>query len=198
MGKVEGEILGSCLDNLSLEERQSIVLQLKTYVLEWRKICSPFLGSVDGGPCEDILFRHPWDADAPPKRYWPFNSLEEYKPGVVEALRSSRPHGVWGETEENLREKILRSRNEISTDLGVMTHGDLHPGNIIVRNGVVTGIVDWGEAGYSLPEREFFAARRIAIDEDWIETIPRFIPSFPREFELWDEVDRSMRVYSAV
>ena len=198
MSKVEGVTLGSCFDNLSLEERHSIILQLESCVLEWRKLGSSFLGAVHGGPCEDILFKHPWDANAPPKPYGPFYSLDEYKLGVIEALRLSRPDGLWGEMEEDLKKKILHFKNESSANLGVMTHGDLNPGNIIVRKGVVSGIVDWGESGYSLPEREFFAARRIAIDEDWIETIPHFIPSFPREFGLWDEVDRSMRIYSPV
>ncbi|KAJ9261748.1 hypothetical protein DTO280E4_8889 [Paecilomyces variotii] len=197
MSKVEGEPLGSSWDNMSHEERQSIARQLNSYVLEWRKLGAPFLGSVDGGPCEDIIFKHPWDYTSL-KRYGPFQSLEEYKLGVIEALRLSRPDGVWGQTEEELKEKILSYDNQRSADIGVMTHGDLHTDNIIIQNGLVSGIVDWGEAGYSLPEREYFAAKRIAMEESWIEIIPCFIPAFPEEYKLWDEIDRSMRVYSPV
>ncbi|KAJ9293777.1 hypothetical protein DTO271G3_7404 [Paecilomyces variotii] len=197
MSKVEGETLGSSWDNMSHEERQTIARQLNSYVLEWRKLGAPFLGSVDGGPCEDIIFKHPWDYTSL-KRYGPFQSLEEYKLGVIEALRLSRPDGVWSQIEEELKEKIVSYDNERSADIGVMTHGDLHTDNIIVQNGLVSGIVDWGEAGYSLPEREYFAAKRIAMDESWIETIPCFIPAFPEEYKLWDEIDRSMRVYSPV
>lgn len=199
MTKIEGETLSSCWENTSHEQRQSIARQLKSYVLEWRELGSSFLGSVNGGVCEDIIFKHSWDANAPPKRYGPFGSREEYNIGVIEALRLSRPDGVWGKAEENLKEKILTfSNEESSTDLGVMTHGDLHPGNTIIRNGSVSGIVDWGEAGYSLPEREFFSAKRIAIDQSWIEMITCFIPPFLKEYELWDEIDRAMRVYSPV
>jgi aminoglycoside phosphotransferase (APT) family kinase protein len=47
-------------------------------------------------------------------------------------------------------------------------------GNIIIKDGSIAGIVDWGEAGYSLPEREFFAAKRIVLDDSWLEIITRY------------------------
>ncbi|KAL3480414.1 kinase-like protein [Aspergillus californicus] len=199
MSKIEGDTLGSHEDSLSTEQFESIIHQLKSHVLEWRTLRSPYLGSVDGGPCEDIIFRHIWDANAPPKDYGPFQSLEDYKLGIIEAVRLSRPPNYWTEAEEELKERILSySIENAASDLGVLTHGDLHSGNIMVKDGSVTGIVDWGEAGYSLPEREFFGARRIAIDRHWIETIPHFIPELPEEYKLWDEVDRSMRIFSPV
>jgi aminoglycoside phosphotransferase len=51
MSKVEGEPLGSCWEKLSHELESIITHQLKSYVLEWRELRSPFLGLVDGGPC---------------------------------------------------------------------------------------------------------------------------------------------------
>ncbi|RJE23393.1 hypothetical protein PHISCL_04289 [Aspergillus sclerotialis] len=62
MSKVEGEILGSCFDNLSLEKRQSIMFQLESYILEWRKLGSSFLGAVLRDPrakyCHGRLICH--------------------------------------------------------------------------------------------------------------------------------------------
>jgi aminoglycoside phosphotransferase (APT) family kinase protein len=71
-------------------------------------------------------------------------------------------------------------------------------GNIIIKDGSIVGIVDWGEAGYSLPEREFFAAKRIALDDSWVEIIDHAVPFLPEEYELMDEVDRSMMRYFPV
>ncbi|RAL03601.1 aminoglycoside phosphotransferase family protein [Aspergillus ibericus CBS 121593] len=196
MTKIEGGLLASCLDTMSREELQGIARQLKSYILEWRELRSSFLGTVTGGPCQDILFRHPWDYKST-KQYGPFHFFTQYRYAVVEALRLSRPEGVWYEKEEKLKERILSFGDERTTPiLGVMTHGDLHPGNIFIKDGGVSGIIDWGEAGYSLPERESFAANRIAMDPAWVEMIHACIPSFPEENELWDEVDRSMMRYS--
>ncbi|GAD96226.1 hypothetical protein NFIA_007710 [Paecilomyces variotii No. 5] len=171
MDKIDGKTLSSCWKYLSPNERYSIVQQLQSHVLEWRKLRSSFLGSVDA---------------LPPKQYGPFQSLE-YKHAVAEALRLSRPDGVWGEAEEMLKEQILSYDADGSISPGVMTHGDLRPGNILIQDGVVSGIIDWGETGYSLPEREFFSAKRIAIDKIWMKMIDHFIPSFQEEYKLWDK-----------
>ncbi|KAL3456876.1 hypothetical protein BJX64DRAFT_269805 [Aspergillus heterothallicus] len=143
MSKVEGKLLSACIDDMMLENRHAIADQLKAHVQEWRALHSSFLGSVDGGPCRDILFRHPWDYKST-KQYGPFDTLEKYNLGLVEALRSSRPDGVWYEKEEALKERILSQSNRTLITLGALTHGDLHPGNIIIRDGSISGIVDWG------------------------------------------------------
>ncbi|KAL3476661.1 kinase-like domain-containing protein [Aspergillus californicus] len=197
MSKIEGETLGSCWDSLSPEELHGVGRQLKSYVAQWRGLGSCFLGTVDSGPCQDILFNHPWDYKSS-KTYGPFNSVEEYKAGVIEALRQSRPPGIWYEKEEALREKILSFAYTKSTFPGVLTHGDLHEGNIMIKDGVVSGIVDWGESGYSPREREFFAAKRKSLDDCWTEIIHYAIPFLKEEYELMDEIDRSMMRYSPV
>ncbi|KAB8264085.1 hypothetical protein BDV32DRAFT_118114 [Aspergillus pseudonomiae] len=197
MSKIEGSTLASCLEDMPREELQRITYQLKSYVSEWRELSSSFLGSVNGGPCHDIIFRHPWDYTST-KQYGPFYSFEQYQHAVVEALRLSRPPGVWYEQDEALKDKILSFRKGYSSSLGLMTHGDLHPGNIIIKDGLIQGIVDWGEAGYSLPEREFFAAKRIALDSPWVEMIDSAIPCLQKEYEILNEVDLSMMRYSPV
>ncbi|KAL5339999.1 kinase-like domain-containing protein [Aspergillus crustosus] len=199
MTKVDGQTLGSCMNSNSMspEDLSAISRQLKAYIFEWRALSSSFLGSVDGGPCQDIIFQHPWDYKST-RKYGPFDSFEQYQYGVVEALRASRPNNVWYDDEEALKQKILASPALATTPLGILTHGDLHPGNIMVKNGVITGIIDWGNSGYSVPEREFFAAKRIAMDERWGEMIDECIPFFAAQYALMDEVDRSMMRYSPV
>lgn len=36
--------------------------------------------------------------------------------------------------------------------------------NIMIRDGKIIGIIDWGAAGYSVPEREYYALRWPALD----------------------------------
>lgn len=203
MTKIDGQTLGSCMDSMSPEDLSAIAHQLRTYILELRAFGSSFLGSVGGGPCQDIIFQHPWDYRSAGK-YGPFDSFEQYKHGVVEALRASRPnYDAWYDEEEALKQKILTASpaltgEQSTTALGVLTHGDVHPGNIMVKNRVITGILDWGDSGYSVPEREFFAAKRIAMDGCWAEMIDKCIPFFAEQYALMDEVDRSMMRYSPV
>ncbi|KAL4884104.1 hypothetical protein BJY04DRAFT_182864 [Aspergillus karnatakaensis] len=192
MTKIDGQTLGSCIDSMSAEELCAISNQLKGYIHEWRAFGSSFLGSVGGGPCQDIIFRHPWDYRSK-RKYGPFYSFEQYKHGVVEALVASRPDGGgWYDEEEALRQEILTASPPLADTLGVLTHGDVHPGNIMVKNGAITGILDWGDSGYSVPEREFFAAKRIAMDECWARMIDECIPFFAEQCALMDKVDRSM------
>ncbi|GIJ83257.1 hypothetical protein Asppvi_002076 [Aspergillus pseudoviridinutans] len=35
---------------------------LQGFIQEWRQIDGPLFGSVDGGPCEDVFFKHSWVA----------------------------------------------------------------------------------------------------------------------------------------
>lgn len=51
----------------------------------------------------------------------------------------------------------------------VLTHGDLLPQNIIVRDGRITGIVDWEYSGFFPEYLEYALAvsRRHYIGEEW-------------------------------
>lgn len=92
--------------------------------------------------CDDVIFNHPWDAYAPWKRYENFQSLEEYKSSVVEALCLLRLDGIHGETKGKLKEKIPSFNDESSINLGIMTHGDINLRNIMVWNRLISGVID--------------------------------------------------------
>jgi Phosphotransferase enzyme family len=94
MTKLEGEPLSRQWASMSLKKRKDIVSQLARYVREWRKIRGSFLGTVDGGPCPDTIFRHAHSFAAyPDASYGPYESRHDFVQGVVEALRNSRPAG---------------------------------------------------------------------------------------------------------
>ncbi|KAL4800220.1 hypothetical protein BDV19DRAFT_384580 [Aspergillus venezuelensis] len=160
MSRVEGGgMLGHCWKDLSTEQFDKILAQLKGYGLQWR----------------ELKDSHIWHWAAPPRDFGPFQSLDEWKNGITDAVPMRIPRLIWGFL---LMETCI--------------------GNIMIHNGSVSGIIDWAESGYSLPEREYFGAMRIAFEDDWIQMIPRFVPEYVEEIKLWDEVDRSMRRYSPV
>ncbi|KAG2000942.1 hypothetical protein GB937_010668 [Aspergillus fischeri] len=160
---------------------------------EWRQIEGPLFGPVDGGPCEDVLFKHSWDA-AKSRQYGPFSTRKEFNQGVVEALRNARPYGKLTKRDEPLAERILASDSQ--DERKVLTHGDLHQSNIMVKDNVITGIIDWGAAGYSISAREYFCLRWQALDLDWRELISTMLDG--DEYEFWAEVNQSMVDYTGI
>lgn len=196
MDKVPGTPLTNCWDNMSGEEQGSVVEQLRKYVNELRSIEGEFIGAVDGGPCDEVLFKHPWGPTSP--TYGPFWSRQDFNKGVAAALRKSRPDGVFTEADKALEAEILASGRGCSTEKMIMTHGDLNRGNIMVHKGVVIGIVDWGAAGYSIPEMEYFSAKLTSDESLWETALKSFIPVFEKECYFWQKVNNQMRVYTGI
>ncbi len=52
------------------------------------------------------------------------------------------------------RERIARLRHDLAPPRFVLTHGDLHPANVLAT-GRETRIIDWDDAGVAPPERDF-------------------------------------------
>ncbi|PGH23290.1 hypothetical protein AJ80_02706 [Polytolypa hystricis UAMH7299] len=124
--------------------------------------------------------------------YGPYYSRHEFNLGAVDALRASRPNP--SQYNPELEKTILATTG----DEIVFTHGDLIPPNIIFHNGKVT-IIDWGEAGYSIKEREYYEAKKsITLPPGWDERIPEFIPAFPAENKFWLHIVDNMRLFCGV
>lgn len=64
MVKVPGVALEKSWEDLPKDAKRSIVQQLQCFIQEWRKTEEPCFGSIDGGQCEDIFFKHSWDPGA--------------------------------------------------------------------------------------------------------------------------------------
>jgi aminoglycoside phosphotransferase len=198
MTRLEGEPLSRHWASMSLETRKDIISQLAHYVQEWRKIRGSFLGTVDGGPCSDTIFRHPHSvATYPDASYGPYESRHDFIEGVVEALRNSRPAGHRDPLDDHTESRIL-ARKEDDHHGMVLTHGDLNKSNILVKDGVVTGIIDWGAAGYSIEEREHLEAKIRGTDLSWEEAVDAFVPAFPDKFAFWEHVISQMMIYSGI
>ncbi|KKK24949.1 hypothetical protein AOCH_002648 [Aspergillus ochraceoroseus] len=133
MQKISGILLAKCWNDLPDDSQQAIMKQLSCLY----------------GPCDDIVFKHPWGKQS--AQYGSSHTRKEYNQGVVAALRNPRPHGqLVGETDYCLAEEILASGDNGNDERKVFTHGDLHPTNIIVEDGQIADIIDWGASGYSV------------------------------------------------
>lgn len=78
----------------------------------------------------------------------------------------------------------------------MFTHGDLHQSNIMVKGNVITGVIDWGAAGYSISARAYFCLRWQALDLDWRDLISTVLED--DEYDFWAEVNQSMVDYTGI
>lgn len=98
-----------------------------------------FYGTVDDGPCQDVIFmHHPWKNKV--YEYGPYSTRAEFNKGMIKALERSRPGEKLQDGDKSLAEKLLATGSD-QEDIEVVTHGDLNVSNIIAQDGVITGIV---------------------------------------------------------
>ncbi|KAF2110478.1 kinase-like domain-containing protein [Lophiotrema nucula] len=162
---IEGTSLQDLWPSLSADLKTAVRDQLNIILEDLRKL--PLSGTQFGGGipprCKDVR-RSVRSSSGPIYNENDFNDflLSTWKPRIAQSYK------------EFLRTKCLRSHHRI-----VMTHGDLHPRNILaeLQNGhiKVKGIVDW-EAGGSYPEYwEYVKSLNTmsSVDEDdWCHYLP--------------------------
>jgi aminoglycoside phosphotransferase len=194
MEKIDGIQLGQSWPELPRTLKESFAQELRGYIQQWRQIKGSFFGTVDNGPCRESVFQHPWENKV--YHYGPFTSRKDFNKGMVEALANSRPNQKL-ETEQDklFAEELLMSGID-QEEVKVLTHGDLDQSNIMVRDGKITGIIDWGAAGYSVPEREYYALRWPALDSDWRELSTSILP--PDGYDYWYNINRQMMLYTCI
>jgi hypothetical protein len=109
---------------------------LRGYLHELRQIEGKFIGSVDGFVCNDQIFANR------AFKYGPYEGEEAFRAGIAKSLRACDANPAWTEVAISFVQAMPKH------DRIVLTHGDLVPRNILVRNGNVVGIVDWEMAGF--------------------------------------------------
>jgi aminoglycoside phosphotransferase (APT) family kinase protein len=195
MRKIPGATVQACWEDLSEDSQQFILDQLRGYIHGWRKIEGTFFGFVDQGPCQDTVFMHPWGNQD--YQYGPFQTRKEFNQGVVEALKNARSGGqLVDEDDYGLAEEILASGENGQDERKILTHGDLHPTNIIINDGKLAGIIDWGAAGYSIASREYFGLVWMTPDSSWRKSASNILAS--DEYEFWAKVNYSMTQYTGI
>ncbi|KAK7681963.1 hypothetical protein QCA50_014926 [Cerrena zonata] len=159
---------------VSDEERSVFIHELDEYIVRMRQYSSPFssaVSSVCGGPlkshraCDGVIPRCNNETD------------------FLAYLMSARWVGgfskeQWKEDEEAILQ-LLTVKHPI-----VFTHGDLHLHNIIVKDGHISGIIDWECAGWMPDYWEFGVSLRVHPPTSEWYTHLRAITSFKYEMEM--------------
>ncbi|KAG0125903.1 kinase-like domain-containing protein, partial [Tuber indicum] len=170
MQKIEGEPMYKAWAKLSRSEKEACVVQLEDYLSQLRTITSSRIRSAGGGPLHDehgFLF-HQTNAS-----HGPFSDNQSLWMELTLHLRQIRSR--------TMQKALVKLRSIMPQSLpAVLTHADLHQGNILVRHGKIAAIIDWEGAG-------FFPR--------WMEYVKYFPPDNTREYEFECAVVRGMRAY---
>jgi len=193
--RAKGVPLSDIWDRISREEREGYQKQIVAAIKEMRQITSPVPCAVDGTPmidrfigCCGFVFQCNTIK----------NTREEWLDGLAEELKyglSATGDPWWMPTEaymERMRAGFREYKVPVDPAVGeakfqkmkawvpqsgpfVLTHGDLHLGNIIVHDGKITAIIDWETAGFLPWWVEYYTLRERTMEWfDWEMVDPHF------------------------
>lgn len=156
------------------DQRQHVITQLRDYFSQIRTIKEDYIGGADHMPCMDGFFRQYWED--PNHSYGPYESEQEFNEGLVQTLVDRIPparRGLRGPLAVN--DDLVQSIRALHGHEAVLTHGDLNPGNIIIRPDGKVVLIDWGTSGFYPEYWEYCRARMNPCLEDWVEQIENFL-----------------------
>ncbi|KAJ0418496.1 kinase-like domain-containing protein [Aspergillus carlsbadensis] len=179
---------------VSEEEQTRILNQLHGYVSKLREIEGDTIGGIGGEPCRDGIFEAGY-GDYMKYSYGPYPPEESFNEGMVQALRDRLPQEVL--RGENDKESVFftaeyflyQTVRSLKNHGIVLTHGDLHPGNMLVQADGTVVILDWGLAGFWPEYWEFYRALFTASwRTSWERMVEKFVPPYYVEYSVINKV----------
>ncbi|RVX68097.1 hypothetical protein B0A52_08236 [Exophiala mesophila] len=131
MQVIEGDTLDKVWDGLTEQERLSYAQQLRQIVTQLHSLEGDYISSLERGPAVDARRDRNYGG--------PFVDEAEFNTFLLSNTISTTP---------DIYRKLLESLLSHRTHRIVFTHGDLSPSNIIVKGGLIVGIIDWENAGW--------------------------------------------------
>ncbi|KAK3711877.1 hypothetical protein LTR37_009395 [Vermiconidia calcicola] len=144
MDYIEGETLDKPWERYGPEGKQLVVAELQRYLAELRAIEGSSVSAVDGSPCCDQFF--PLEG----ANYGPYQSVDDFHRGLAQAL-STKGDNSW-------HQMVSRFLTSLGGQNIVLTHNDLAPRNILVRDGKIVAVLDWELCGFFPDSWEYIKA----------------------------------------
>ncbi|RPA97788.1 kinase-like protein [Choiromyces venosus 120613-1] len=154
MEEIPGEALDEVWPRVNVPMKARLIRQFENYVSELRRVTNPSVCSCTGGPLanvQGILFGRGYDSRGP-------ISDEE-------SLWLAMTHNIRRSPSLEMQQALITLRPMMPNCFpAVLTHLDLHPGNILVRNGNIVAIIDWEHAGFYPCWMEYVMFRHMCSD----------------------------------
>ncbi|TGO75395.1 hypothetical protein BELL_0215g00030 [Botrytis elliptica] len=172
MSRIEGVPAGHAIDECSDEEVHQIAQDLRSYIaelhtIEQNKDSKYAITNATGGPCLDYRI------DSEP--VGPFPTEKEFS----ESLQLGILPGLMHRTDHKI----------------FFTHADLNMRNILVKDGKISGIVDWENSGWYPEYWEYIKCRfSVKIHKRWVKMIDE---TFENKYEEELAIDRQYWDYQS-
>ncbi|TGO15164.1 hypothetical protein BTUL_0043g00170 [Botrytis tulipae] len=172
MSRIEGVPAGHAIDECSDEEVHQMAQDLRSYIaelhtIEQNKDSKYAITNASGGPCLDYRI------DSEP--VGPFPTEKEFS----ESLQLGILPGLMHRTDHKI----------------FFTHADLNMRNILVKDGKISGIVDWENSGWYPEYWEYIKCRfSVKIHKRWVKMIDE---TFENKYEEELAIDRQYWDYQS-
>lgn len=158
MSYIEGQSLSEVWAGLTVDEKTAYARQLRDLLTHMRSIPPPpdgYIGACDGKEIRDARL---YDTYSGPVCH----GESEFKQYLLSCVNPKIP--------PLLRTAIAARLDRQAAHRIVLTHCDLAPRNIIVRDGAIVALVDWEDAGWYPEYWEYIKLfqRQAAMENDWI------------------------------
>ncbi|KAK0665417.1 kinase-like domain-containing protein [Cercophora samala] len=167
---VPGVSLDEVWHGLTAGEQSSIKAQLRTQFTRMRACKQPFIGRLGRQPA-------PNNYDSMGNtQLGPFDSEEKFDEWCLARLSGNAlSRWKW--------KKFVEKERRGSSGNFVLTHGDLTPRNIMVKDGQVTGIIDWERSGFYPEYAEYAFAMKLchSHEEWWIPVLKELLQPCSKE-----------------
>lgn len=117
-----------------------------------------------------------------PDTPWRTASLAQREPELLEALAS--PALAASGLDRSRLEELWGSGRDLTPGGGVWVHADLHAANVVTRDGLPVGVLDWGEVCAGDPAVDVAMAWALLPDQESVEV---FLDEYARLREGTDE-----------
>jgi tRNA A-37 threonylcarbamoyl transferase component Bud32 len=159
MTRIPGRELGQVYETLSIEDKKSILQELKNYLGVMRRWSNPWgksrICSLLGTAIRSVR--------VPNHLAGPFESEEDLNEYLIQPSWSG---GFESDAAYQHAHEVARDMKKLPHRV-LFTHGDLKPHNILVMGGRITGFLDWESAGWYPEYWDFTTALRITREDFW-------------------------------
>ncbi|OAL44804.1 hypothetical protein IQ07DRAFT_521146 [Pyrenochaeta sp. DS3sAY3a] len=170
MERSQGDVLHNVYHTYTIEQKKSVAKQLGSYIRQWRQFTAPRAQKINGEQLHDILIGKCLGSIPDCKRIgytndeWFEHLSPELRMGLIAEDKTLK------EDTQRLEERLRELKAKLpDCDKYVFTHGDLNLSNIIVKDGIITGIVDWERAGFYPWWAESYFAYNLCGDDRFYE-----------------------------
>lgn len=177
---IEGDTLEKVIGKISDSEKESIINQLGKYIYEMREHNFKFICSINNNPCNELFVDD--------NLFGPFNTLEEFNNYRIEKLI----------IDDKIFEDYLNKSKKFKTNF-ILSHNDIGPYNIIVKNNKIVSILDWELSGFYPDYWEYNRTHfHSGYSNEWKEIIKNFIETPCIKIINFEKIMYCLSIYSNI